>query len=252
MNDNSESNNQPLSEESSGDSDKYIPIGIPVVDGANRAHEELIKKGMNIAKNKEFEELKDPRKSPKDSLTGLYTRECFERFKEYEFDPNKDDNEIMLLFFDLNDLKITNDKKGHEAGDKLIIEAAEWLRSVFDENIDYIMRVGGDEYLVVYRNNGKDEKFGEKKLEQIRQSLLEMPSLSIAYGGTTYQKNIKFMTEANELVEFEDIDLKYTLKQSDNKMYKMKEQIKFDRLNRSQKLFRKIFKKSFAKTEEIR
>lgn len=230
----------------------YEPIGIPSVDKSQEVHDRLIRMGIDAAKNKELEEQKDPRKSQRDPLTGLYNRECFERFKKYEFDPDNDDNKVILLFFDINDLKLSNDTKGHEVGDKMILDTTDVLLSVFDENSDYIMRIGGDEFLVVCRDDSEDEGFEQNKLDQVRKSLLERPSLSIAYGSKKYHKDIKFTTKSNELVEFQDTDLKYVLKQADINMLEMKQKQKFDKLNRFQKLFRKVFKKSFAKIDEIR
>lgn len=215
-------NNNP---ESSGQEQKnteYVDIGIPSVDSAERTFRKILSIAKENQEKERGKEEQDPRKSPRDTLTGLYTRECFERFKQFEFNPDNDDNNIALLFFDLDNLKTTNDTKGHAVGDELIKDASNWLRSVFDENKDYITRVGGDEFLVVSRNHEKNVNFEENLHDRIEKSLVSNPALSISYGITTYRKNIKLETSGPEPKEFEDLDLSYALHQSDIKMYNMK------------------------------
>ena len=53
-----------------------------------------------------------------------------------------------VVVFDLNGLKETNDTYGHEAGDNLIMAAADCIRSSF-EGVDDIFRIGGDEFCLI-------------------------------------------------------------------------------------------------------
>ena len=56
----------------------------------------------------------------------------------------------MLLFFDLDGFKALNDRYGHPAGDRCLREFAGALRASFRPD-DYVIRYGGDEFLVVAR-----------------------------------------------------------------------------------------------------
>src|SRR2546423_1880330 len=55
------------------------------------------------------------------------------------------DRKLALVVFDLDDFKDVNDKIGHLAGDSVLAEAAERMRSVV-RSADIACRVGGDEF----------------------------------------------------------------------------------------------------------
>ncbi len=60
------------------------------------------------------------------------------------------------MMFDLNNLKIVNDTKGHSAGDRLIFEFAQLLRKVIPED-NFVGRYGGDEFMAVIYDTNKQE-----------------------------------------------------------------------------------------------
>ena len=55
--------------------------------------------------------------------------------------------EFGVIFFDLNGLKMTNDTKGHEAGDQLIQDACRLICRKFKHSPIY--RIGGDEFVAM-------------------------------------------------------------------------------------------------------
>jgi diguanylate cyclase (GGDEF)-like protein len=52
--------------------------------------------------------------------------------------------------FDINNLKVVNDKFGHEYGNKLIVSSANAIVAIFGEENTY--RIGGDEFAVIIEN----------------------------------------------------------------------------------------------------
>lgn len=58
---------------------------------------------------------------------------------------------LTMFFFDLDGLKIINDRHGHQAGDQALMAVAQILNQTFRSS-DLIARLGGDEFLVLAIN----------------------------------------------------------------------------------------------------
>jgi len=98
------------------------------------------------------------RQSVTDELTGLYNRRGFFTRAEQELALLREsDRPGLCLFLDLDGLKHVNDTAGHDAGDLLLIDAAEMLRSVFRGD-DVLARIGGDEFAVFVSGYADEER----------------------------------------------------------------------------------------------
>jgi len=87
-----------------------------------------------------------------DVLTELYNRRGFITLAEQQIKrANRINKTLVLFFIDIDGLKIVNDTRGHEEGDRLLINAANILKQTFRES-DIIARVGGDEFAVLTAN----------------------------------------------------------------------------------------------------
>ena len=93
-----------------------------------------------------------------DGLTQLFNRFGLERNGEEIFTRliGKYDS-VQVLFTDLDDMKDINDKWGHEAGDTALRAVAQILRDSCGEE-SFIMRYGGDEFVVIAPGPAADLK----------------------------------------------------------------------------------------------
>ncbi len=86
--------------------------------------------------------------SKQDELTGCYNRRGF--FEEVRKKLRGEENygkQAIMVFADLDSLKIINDRFGHEEGDFAIRSAAKILKYALGEN-QIVGRIGGDEFVV--------------------------------------------------------------------------------------------------------
>ncbi|POB48357.1 GGDEF domain-containing protein [Vibrio vulnificus] len=126
----------------------------------------------------------------RDSLTGLYNRRYLERFSQ---------EQLNLVYIDLNDLKVVNDTQGHDAGDELIIQFSQLLTKATKDD-EYAFRAGGDEFIL---------------LLQPKRTLLVMDTLHTMCA----KRDIHFSYGLSELGEG---DLSTRAKLADERMYQMK------------------------------
>ncbi len=85
----------------------------------------------------------------RDKMTGLFNRFGYERFAESTFDEFQAlDGGAQIIFIDMDGLKTINDVYGHEMGDEAIRQSAQVLEDVCGPK-DFLMRYGGDEFLVI-------------------------------------------------------------------------------------------------------
>lgn len=81
-----------------------------------------------------------------DELTGIYNRRSYETdLEELNEDKIQD---LVVISFDLNGLKVVNDTQGHQAGDLLLQHSAYCINDIFSP-YGKVYRVGGDEFMAL-------------------------------------------------------------------------------------------------------
>jgi len=89
-------------------------------------------------------------------LTKLANREEILRSindRIYQHRRKTDDTPFAVFFIDLNNFKFVNDRLGHDAGDKVLVEVGERLRLSIRSG-DLVARYAGDEFVVLANDVG--------------------------------------------------------------------------------------------------
>lgn len=85
----------------------------------------------------------------RDSLTGLFNRRGWEMLLAQEEERcARYANPATVVSIDLDDLKLTNDTQGHDAGDDLLRRAAKAIQEA-TRSSDVTARLGGDEFAIL-------------------------------------------------------------------------------------------------------
>ena len=121
-----------------------------------------------------------------DDLTGVYNRRGFEcmagRLLRHLC---RERRGALLMYIDVDDLKVANDTLGHGAGDRLLVEAAGALRSACGDSA-VIGRIGGDEFALFARQTSAESY--DLLRQRIRSAVAtrnasgQVPTLSLSVG----------------------------------------------------------------------
>ena len=177
----------------------------PLWDGAGRSLGLLIV-ARDVTARKQFEqELRT--QSYRDRLTGLSNR----RYLDDEAARLQASREfpVAVFAFDLDGLKQVNDRHGHAAGDGLLEAMAIFLAQFFRAG-DRVVRVGGDEFLVLLPATGAEEA------ERIRTRL----SGALAQFNAERNLVVRFSTGVSVIAEASDWAA--GMKRADERLYDAK------------------------------
>ena len=155
----------------------------------------------------------------RDSLTGVKNSTAYtEAIGEINKEILTGNPKFGVLVADINNLKQTNDKYGHDVGNELIVHAAKIIVNSFKNSA--IFRIGGDEFAVIVRDDDYADyrNLIEKMDNACKEDFItvgeEKISVSVARGIALYDSSIDNI--------YEDVFAK-----ADHAMYMNKEQIKF-------------------------
>ncbi len=151
-----------------------------------------------------------------DPLTGLPNRALFqERLKYALKHAHRYNQNMAILFIDLDHFKEINDSLGHHIGDKLLIEVSKRFSSQIRED-DTLARLGGDEFTIIVENLVKvhNASFLAEKIQNVLKKEIRIDGhtfyITCSIGISSYPQDSK--------------DTESLLKYADAAMYKAKEE----------------------------
>ncbi len=145
---------------------------------------------QNLAEtyNQVYKENKEAQKlirheAEHDSLTDLLNRGSFDRVLDIYV---RGDRPFAMILVDVDTFKSVNDTYGHSTGDEILKKVADRLKRAF-RTIDYVCRIGGDEFAIIMVEMTSDLKYTiEEKVDWVNQELADtgdgLPAVSLSVG----------------------------------------------------------------------
>lgn len=153
-----------------------------------------------------------------DQKTNLFNKTFWEELIELEFSAEE---QIGMIMFDLNSLKITNDTMGHNAGDNMIVAFSSILKKEIGSG-ELLCRWGGDEFAVLVRNADREKTVGY---------ISAVTEAVDAYNSSDKTPKIYFACGYALSCDFPKLSRQDLLAKADEYMYKDKERWHNENLN---------------------
>ncbi len=116
-----------------------------------------------------------------DSLTGLFNRRhFFTRLNEELMRAERQQQELALIFLDLDDFKRYNDTYGHLSGDSLLQKVGKIINANIRQGVDSGYRYGGDEFAIILVE--ADEALARNIGRRIQKAIEEQCKLGASIG----------------------------------------------------------------------
>lgn len=142
-----------------------------------------------------------------DMMTGLFNRTAYsEKLEEINKEPEML-KQTMILNIDINNLKERNDNRGHEEGDKYIMENVALFKKFF-EDVGLCYRIGGDEFCIIITPLDS-ELFFERLDSMVEELEGKATQADFSYGFAKFDS-------------FKDNNILDTVRRADEKMYEYK------------------------------
>jgi diguanylate cyclase (GGDEF)-like protein len=151
-----------------------------------------------------------------DNLTGLYNRRYFHASIQYELQRAKETrSQLSLLIMDIDYFKQINDKYGHLAGDKVLVDVVKLIQSNLQKT-HIACRYGGEEFVIILPNTDTDKAYllAEKIREDIEKVSIKFEKHRIK---TTISTGIAFTNPT-----YNNCDMEKIIARADEALYRAK------------------------------
>ncbi len=150
-----------------------------------------------------------------DELTGLYNRRYYAQIIENEI-KRAQRNQVCFGYFilDIDNFKRYNDNYGHQQGDQVLMQVANRFTSVLERPDDFVFRMGGEEFLVIFTGETKNKVIGfaQKVIDSIAALKIEHKYNENYYivtvsGGLVIHEPGEASMSSNEMYKASDVQL---------------------------------------------
>ncbi len=153
-----------------------------------------------------------------DTLTGLYNRRHLQDiYPKLQAHAKREQRTITASLFDLDYFKRLNDRYGHLAGDKALVQFAQILKR-HSRGGDFLYRMGGEEFLIL--SIGKDSHGGAVLAEKIRIATSKVP---VKYKNHVIDVTVSCGLSHSHGDEAPEASLNHLLSRADKALYAAKE-----------------------------
>ncbi|MBF0101956.1 MAG: diguanylate cyclase [Desulfobacterales bacterium] len=154
-----------------------------------------------------------------DPLTRCYNRGYFNEELPKEIQrARRYQRSLSVILCDIDHFKRINDTYGHLAGDLVLREFSDWLRSTVRDKIDWVIRYGGEEFLIVLPET--DLEGASVLAERIRHTISDK---ELAYMNHTIKITSSFgVTGFDKTTDDEKLTVEYLVNRADELLYTSK------------------------------
>jgi diguanylate cyclase (GGDEF)-like protein/PAS domain S-box-containing protein len=154
-----------------------------------------------------------------DGLTELPNRRLLmTRLAEAASNSERTGRAAAVFMLDLDNFKLLNDTRGHQAGDRVLRELASRLASRIRET-DMVARLGGDEFIVLAQDLGSGMEEASRKAMTVGRQLLRVLSQPVSLGDYRYQPSASVGVA---VFAGDGVDVEALMKRSDLALYQAK------------------------------
>ena len=155
-----------------------------------------------------------------DALTGLPNRRLLaDRLQQVMASSARTGHHAAVLFVDIDNFKTLNDTRGHEVGDRLLVEIGQRLRASLREQ-DTVARLGGDEFVLVLQNLSEEATEAAAQVRTIGELILAQVRLPCQLSGQEHHFTASI---GATLLRQPQPSADEVLKQADMAMYRAKD-----------------------------
>jgi diguanylate cyclase (GGDEF)-like protein len=155
-----------------------------------------------------------------DSLTGLANRQFLRDYIHRLGEQSSTSKSISVFFLDLDNFKNINDYMGHHVGDVVLKAVAKRLQACVRPN-DLVVRLGGDEFLIIIDNKQSEYDVVTKRITKIGDNLLAAVNKPI------FEKEHSIVTSPSigvNICDLSKVNFDEIMKQADIALYVAKNQ----------------------------